>query len=203
MNVTDALRLSGSSGKPVIALTGAGGKSSLLFRLGMELAADGRPTVLTCSTQLAAHQASTAPAAMATTDGGLIDQELPGLLRDHHLALVHAGPAREAGKLQGLTPDAICRLAALPDVEAVVVEADGSRARPLKAPAAHEPVVPACASHVVTLLGMAALGKPLSRDWVHRPELTAGLMGLALGDAITPVAMAALATHRRRRAERP
>ncbi|RME87603.1 MAG: putative selenium-dependent hydroxylase accessory protein YqeC, partial [Anaerolineae bacterium] len=74
-------------------------------------------------------------------------------------------------------------------------EADGARGRPLKAPAAHEPVVPVFASLAVVVAGMNGLGKPLDEAWVHRPERFAALTGLRMGQKISSGALAQALTH--------
>jgi molybdenum cofactor cytidylyltransferase len=94
-----------------------------------------------------------------------------------------------------LSPETICRLSALDDVMATIVEADGSRERPLKAPARHEPAVPPCATHVLTVAGMRAVNRPLDAATVHRPEIAAELAGLRMGDSLAPEAVAAMLAH--------
>ncbi len=195
MNLIHALRLSETASKPIIALVGAGGKSSLLFRLGDELAAAGRATLLTATTRLWTAQANRAPFSLFSNHEPTLAFELPTSLRGYGQALAMAGLAAEAGKLAGLAPDVVCRLAALDEVGAAVVEADGSRERPLKAPAAHEPLVPPCATHVVVVAGMAAAGQPLDAATAHRPERFAALAGLQPGDPLTPQAIAAVLAH--------
>jgi molybdenum cofactor cytidylyltransferase len=197
MQLRNALRLGQVEAKPVVALVGAGGKSSLLFRLGNELAAAGLTTLLTSTTRMWASQVDLAPFALISSDEAVLALELPTSLRGYRQALALAGPAREPGKLRGLAPQVICRLAQLDAVAAAVVEADGSRERWLKAPADHEPVVPACATHVITMAGIAAVGRPLDEATVHRPEIAASLTGLQPGDELTPQAIAALLTHAR------
>ena len=67
--------------------------------------------------------------------------EIVDALRAHpHILLV--GATSEDGKAFGIDPTFVSELIALQDVDAVLVEADGSRMRPFKAPAEHEPVVP-------------------------------------------------------------
>ena len=195
MHLTTALRLNETDGKPIIALIGAGGKSTLLFRLGDELAAAGRQTLLTATTRLWTQQIDRAPFSVIGGDPFLLSQELPISLRGYRQVLAMAGAAPEPGKLRGLSPETICRLSALADVDAVVVEADGSRERPLKAPAGHEPVMPPCVTHVITVAGMAGVNQPLDQRWVHRPEIAAELTGLSLGDPLTPAAIARLLLH--------
>ena len=195
MRLLDALRLDEAGSKPLIALTGAGGKSTLLFRLGNELVASGRPVLLTATTRLWAHQTDRAPFVLISGSEATLAFELPTSLRGYGQALAMAGSAREPGKLAGLAPDVICRLATLDEVGAAVVEADGSRERPLKAPAAHEPMVPACATNMITVANVAVVGQPLNHATVHRPEIAAALTGLSLGDILTPEAIAALLVH--------
>jgi probable selenium-dependent hydroxylase accessory protein YqeC len=89
------------------------------------------------------------------------------------------------------------RLLALADDFRVplLIEADGSRMRPLKAPGEHEPPIPAFATQVVVVAGLTALGQPLTSDWVHRPERFAALSGLEMGQAITSEAVARALSH--------
>lgn len=170
MNFLTALRLTESAAVPCIALTGSGGKSTALFRLGSELTSSGRQTLLTTTTKVWARQADHAPFTITTDDETLLARELPVLLPRYGRVLALSGSAAEPEKMQGLPVDTVCRLARLASVQAVVVEADGSRERPLKAPADHEPVIPPCATDVIHVVGLSALGKPLHSDWVHRPE---------------------------------
>jgi hypothetical protein len=63
----------------------------------------------------------------------------------------------------------------------VLVEADGSRRLPFKAPADHEPVLPDTAAVVLAVAGIDALGAPLSEDFVCRAHVVASLTGTQLG----------------------
>jgi molybdenum cofactor cytidylyltransferase len=109
--------------------------------------------------------------------------------------LVAGGTAVEQDKAQGVPPDLVDRIAAQPAVDAVIVEADGSRRRPFKAPAPHEPVIPASATVVVPVVGLDALGRPLTAEHVHRPQLVAGLTGAASGAPVTPAMIATVLAH--------
>ena len=100
-----------------------------------------------------------------------------------------------ANKLQGVAPEMVDRLAAaLPEL-VVLNEADGAKHRSLKAPAAHEPVVPASTTLLVPMASLHVLGKPLSDEHVFRPELVAALSGTALGEPVTVDTVAAVLTH--------
>ena len=78
----------------------------------------------------------------------------------------------------------------------VLVEADGSRRRPLKAHARHEPVIPPCTRQVLCVVGLSGLHRPVS-EVVHRPELFCPLVGCTPEDEATPerVARALVQEH--------
>src|SRR5262249_16417193 len=77
----------------------------------------------------------------------------------------------------------------------LVNEADGSRMRPFKAPAAHEPVIPAATTLVVPVVGADVLGQPLDAEHVHRPELVSALTGATVGVPVTPEIVAGVLAH--------
>jgi molybdenum cofactor cytidylyltransferase len=77
----------------------------------------------------------------------------------------------------------------------LLIEADGSRQRPLKAPAAYEPVIPEFVEKVIVVAGLAGLGKPLKNEFVHRPEIYAALGDMNLGEVITPDSIIRVLTH--------
>ncbi|MCW1969795.1 MAG: selenium cofactor biosynthesis protein YqeC, partial [Anaerolineae bacterium] len=98
-------------------------------------------------------------------------------------------------KMAGYAPETICHLAAhLPDCH-FVVEADGARGSLIKAPAAHEPMIPACTERVFVVASQAAIGQPLGANIAHRPELISQLTGLNIGDIITVQALNTLLAH--------
>jgi len=98
-------------------------------------------------------------------------------------------------KLEGVPPSLVDRLAQRLGEAVVLVEADGARHCALKAPAAHEPVVPASTTVLVPMADLTVLGKPLAEKHVHRPELVAGLTGAALGQPVTVEMVATVLSH--------
>ena len=67
--------------------------------------------------------------------------------------------------------------------------------RPFKAPAAHEPVIPAETTLVVPLVGADVFGQTLDAEHVHRPELVSALSGAPMGAPITPEIVARVLAH--------
>jgi probable selenium-dependent hydroxylase accessory protein YqeC len=117
------------------------------------------------------------------------------MLKKHRHITAAASESTEAGKLTGLAAEALDRLRASRVFDWIIVEADGAAGRPLKAPAAHEPVIPSATDWLVGMVGLSAIGKPLSDPWVFRKELFSSLSGLALGATVTAEAVAALLVH--------
>jgi len=77
----------------------------------------------------------------------------------------------------------------------MLIEADGSRQKPLKAPAEHEPPLPLFTDAVLYIAGLSGLGKRLTDETVHRAEIFSQLSGLATGETITPRSIVNLLTH--------
>ncbi len=179
----------------VIVLAGGGGKTTLMFRLADELVAAGRRVVTTMTTRIFVGQMARAPARLVSEDEETLLAQLPAALANHNHVIVAGGIVVEQDKVQGVPPALIDRIAALSAVDAMIVEADGSRRLPFKAPAPHEPVIPTSATIVVPIVGLDVLGQPLDAGHVHRPQLVAELTGAALGDPVTPAMIAAVVAH--------
>lgn len=162
----------------VTAVTGGGGKTTLLRALGEELAADGARVLLCATTKIFPFDGL--PNLTNPTEEVLAEalETRP---------LVCAGtPVPGTGKLTA--PDIpMARLTALADY--VLAEADGSAGRPLKAHAPHEPVIPRSANQVVYVVGASGFGRPV-REAVHRPERFCLLTGLDPEAPVTPEAAA-------------
>ncbi len=77
----------------------------------------------------------------------------------------------------------------------LLIEADGSRQRPLKAWAEHEPPIPDFVDTVVHIAGLSGLGKPLNEENIHRPEIFAKLSGIKIGEFVTQDGIIKVVTH--------
>ena len=159
----------------VTAIIGGGGKTTLLRTLGEELAEENR--VLLCTTT----KIFPFPALPCATTAEALDS------REHRL-LCAGTPVPGTEKLTA-PPAPMAELASRFDY--VLVEADGSAQRPLKAHAAHEPVIPAEAGQVICVVGASGFGRPVS-EATHRPELYARLAGVSVEDTAAPETEAAV-----------
>ena len=180
----EALGIEGSSG--LVAIVGGGGKSSLLFAL-----AEGLPgrVVLTTTTRMFASQMELAEAVCQVGDasGGASWQDRVDQVESSLLVVGHV----EGDRAVGVPPELPAQLLARLGVGWVVVEADGSRMLPVKAPAEHEPVVPDETDWLVAVAGIDALSGPI-RDVAHRPELVSAITSRAESERLTPEALAAV-----------
>jgi len=193
LRLADALRLT-AGGRPTVpapsrvAFVGAGGKTTAMFQLARQL---GGPVIVSTTTHLGAWQ-------IPLADNHIIAagiEDLP-LEPPAGVTLVTGArmPAQSADDWDrfGPVPDAV--LLWLHDANAwnrlpLLVEADGAHRKPLKAPVAHEPVIPPYMGIVVVVAGLSGLGKPLSEETVHRPGQFGALSGLHIGDVVTPEAL--------------
>ena len=79
----------------------------------------------------------------------------------------------------------------LDEADVALIEADGARNLPCKAPASHEPVILPETDTVIALMGLDACGKPIS-EVCFRPELVAEILRTDVSHRLTPADMAAL-----------
>jgi molybdenum cofactor cytidylyltransferase len=202
MKIVDALRLLMPQWMPVrLALVGAGGKSSFLFSLAWELISQKHAdtVIITTTTHLATHQAVLADhhyIVKTPDDVKRIFFKLPAGV------ILFSGAVIREKKVESPGGDTLSTLVQLADETGLplLIEADGSRQRPIKAPAAHEPVIPEWVNYVVVMASLVALGKPVSETWVHRPERLIELIeqsmgSLFTGEGISPAILGSLLTH--------
>ncbi len=188
LSLARALRLSNASR---VAFVGAGGKTRALFQAARELA----PSLLSTTTHLGTWQTDQADHHLiCTADVPLPQIDFAGL---DGLALVTGPIEATSERTRGLTPLQLAELRALADQHhlPLLIEADGARQKPLKAPAAHEPAVPGFVDTLVIVAGLSGLGQPLTEATVQHPEIFSALSGLPLGEIVTAEALVKVLTH--------
>jgi molybdenum cofactor cytidylyltransferase len=186
-----------------IALVGGGGKTGLAGRLVAEARQRGWTAVFTTTTRVLAPAAD--DATLLITEGAADPAPLRQRLQQQGRLFLARGwlpeweqtPAGRQQKVGGFSPQEIACLAAALAPDLLVVEADGSRHRPFKAPAPYEPVVPAGTTLLAVLAGLSVLGQPLDEPWVHRPERAAELAAVPLGTPVDVDLLAAVLAHPR------
>ena len=186
----------GLKNKGVISLVGAGGKTSLMFRLARELSSTGASVLTTTTTKILYPTTDQSAHLLVSPSPDEILNRARQMLKHtpHITAAAHYIP--ETGKLTGLLPETIELFLRSNLFRWIIVEADGAARLPLKAPAAHEPVVPECSDWVIGIIGLSALGRPLDKHTVFRPELVSKITGLPEGKKIVAKTICDLLRHR-------
>ena len=186
MRLRDALRVQRGD---VVAFIGAGGKTSALFRLAEELRNEGWRVLATTTTALNTHEIQRAPLA-AKLSRNTKPTEIRAWLDNHGFVFLHAGEDHTKQHVIGFHPEVITELVDTVNSDVLLIEADGARRRPLKAPYDHEPVIPADTSLVVLMAGVDALGQPLDDDHVYNAERIQERYGFPDGGEVLPPWMA-------------
>lgn len=173
----------------VVALCGGGGMISLMYRLADEATACGWRVL--CSYTVSGHPPPKATGRTMVLADGIPDLEahLKEVFTSLAQVLVLKSEERK-DKLRGMSADVLKELHSSGLAELMVVVSDGARGRPFKAPKDHEPPVPDFVTHVVIVVGMEVIGRPMDGRRVHRPERVEALAGLSLGGIITPEVVA-------------
>ncbi len=178
---------------PVVALVGAGGKTTTMYTLARELAQHGKRAITTTTTHIFYPEPD-------ETDLLIVESNTDALLKtigeawSQYSRVTVAASILRMDKLAGLQPEQPYELLLRSGADALIVEADGARHRMIKAPAEHEPVVPAHTNVALLLMSAEALNQPLSESIAHRPEQVVKVTGIQMGDSLSPAVIAQLIT---------
>ena len=191
MDLFRALRVNQCATSQIFAFTGAGGKTTAIFQLARAMMRETLPAVIvTATTHLGAWQTSLADHHIVATDLKNLEKIQP-----RGITLI-TGEIENDRTLPVDQPvlywlREYSRLHNLP----LLIEADGSRQKSLKAPAAHEPPIPEFVDIVITMAGLSAIGKPLTDEHVHRSEFFSQHSGLKIKQPITADAINHMLAH--------
>ncbi|CAK9105605.1 unnamed protein product [Durusdinium trenchii] len=190
-NLWDAL------GRPVtVAFVGGGGKTTLGLQVLHEGVGAGCKALFTTTTRiLVPHIPQQVDLIIETSN---LEEAVDSIARAfikgfRRIALISSREMSAHGqRAVGIPPswiDALCPKVA----DLCVVEADGSRMLPFKAPKIpREPVLPDAIAAVVAVVGVDALGVPLDEDHVCRADIVSELTQTEIGKPITSAAIGGL-----------
>ncbi len=167
---------------------GAGGKTTAMFTLAKELYGLNKRVLVTTTTAIFYPGQQDCDTVLVSSEPS------PDMFANVHTGSITCAGRQHTGenKLLGFDAGFVDRIFADNLFDYVLVEADGSKHRPIKAPLAHEPVIPDAATKTVGVIGMDCLAKPITAEWVHRPEQFCSITGAVAGDAITEYNIAEL-----------
>ena len=163
------LRWFGAAG--VYTFVGAGGKSTAMKRIARLLAETGARIWLTTTTRIGIEEFSAFPLSILR-DG----DDLPKVPASAQIALLAGDVDEKAGKLLGVDPGLVGSLSAR-DEAFILVEGDGSRRLPVKAPRAWERVIPPASAAVLCLMGASAFDEPVDAVRCYNHEGAFAILG--------------------------
>ncbi len=173
-------------GSSVISIAGAGGKTTLMFRLSRMLPGK---TMTTTTTKVGADQIMSAERQLTIEEFPLIGS----------VKSVWISPSLQPvnGKIAGCNLQEFSKLVYLcrKNGFTLINEADGASRRHIKAPAEHEPVIPPETGVCIYLAGLDVLGSTVNESNVHRPELFSSVTGTGIGCKIDAESIIRLFDH--------
>ncbi len=164
----------------IISIVGGGGKTSTLFTLAGDL--KDKKVLLTTTTKILKPEHSRLyDIVIEENSEQLLEIVNSGDFKNH----IVCGVASEKypGKIVGVTPAFIGKVKEAFDF--IIIEADGSAGRPIKAPAEHEPVISPETNLFIGLIGLDCLGNAGNDTYVHRPEYFSHIRGKNQSEKIT------------------
>jgi len=177
--------------REVVSLVGGGGKTTLMYALGRELAESRNGVLLTTTTKI--WEPEPAPFFLS-----FISEDLPEIKKwvieniPRRMCLLVARQRLASGKLDGMPPAWIDEIFSLERVSAIINEADGAAGRPLKAPRENEPVIPESTTLLVPVMGIEGVDQPLDEKTVFRSAMASRLLGMPAGGRVTEDAVVRL-----------
>lgn len=191
LNLIRALRVEFSSR---IAFVGAGGKTTALFQLARALIDEKAITtvIVTATSHLGAWQIKMADMHIVAESPASLEEN------KHRLqGIILITGEVDGDRTKPLNDQPLNWIRQYCDDHSIplLIEADGSRQKPLKAWSAHEPPIPSFVDQVVQVVGLAGLQQSLNDDHVHRPELFSALSGLNISERVTTDALIRVLKH--------
>lgn len=173
-------------GREHIALVGGGGKTTLLFALANELARRGRRVITSTTTKIWFREAQRAPQVILVERNPEWRGELNGAVQRHGQAFLGRS-LLDSGKVEGIARDLADEIYQDKEgIDYLILEGDGAAGHPVKAPALHEPVIPATATTVIAMLGLEAMWQRADPEVVFRLDAFEEITGTRPGHTLTP-----------------
>lgn len=180
-------------GEHVISLTGGGGKTSLMFELAHALSDAGKRVVSTTTTRiLPPRKDKTGGLSLAIRDKDFAAKLKRKLDKTGHVTAAYRY-MHGVSRLDGITPEDAQDIPRIAAAAHVIIEADEESCKPIKAPDAQDPALPEKTDVCIAVMGLDALGKPLEKKWVFKPEVVSQITEIEMGSTVDAKGMARLA----------
>jgi len=192
MDIIEVLNLNKNK-KQLISIVGAGGKTTLLYRLSKELRECDKRILLSTTTHIFIPPKD-------IYDDMYINCDRKALLKyaesiRNNGIYVLGSQITEEEKIKGIDISLADELFNLQIFDFIIVEADGSKRKPIKAPAEWEPVVPEQTTMTIGVIGLDSIGMTANEKNVHRLDEFCSITQCSPGDEINEVMIAKLIDH--------
>lgn len=182
--LSDAFKLEES--REIISFVGAGGKSTTMFKLAEELKSKDKKVLISTTTAIY----------------NPIDNYDYYFLRDvgekflpENGTITILGESVLDSKLRGVSRDKLDEIYRSNIFDFILVEADGSKRKSIKAPREGEPIIPKSTTKTIGLIGMGCLGENINDENVHRSDLFLKITDKSPGDIIEEMDIIKLVLH--------
>jgi len=190
MDLIHALRLDAQPpSNLLISFAGAGGKTTAMFQLAHQLIKGNQRVLVTATSHLGIRQTEYA-------NHHILEDDLQ-IIPDTGVILITG--QIEGERTRPVSDNTLYWLRANSYSQNIplLIEADGSRQKSLKAPNQHEPPIPDFSNLVIYVVGLSAIGKGLNDENVHRSKIFSVITETNTDNTITPEIIISFLTNPR------
>ena len=162
--------------KDIISFVGAGGKTTMMFKLAEELRCDSK-VLVTTTTKIYLPPKDNYD--FMCTESEMLHKYV--VMKGNGIYVLGAGVNQE-NKILGLQKKQLDELA--PHFDYILIEADGSKEKQLKGWSEFEPVVYSKTTKTVGIIDIESIGMLINEDKVHRSKIFCEITGAEQGDTV-------------------
>jgi len=179
VKIFDALSL---SKREVISIIGGGGKTSFMEYLSRDLHSRGKFVISTTTTKILPPRPAHSEVSVFTSNPCWLNS-IDSIFREGKLVNLAVDMLPD-GKLKGVSVKHCNLLLNKSNVDYLIIEADGSKGKSIKAHSRWEPVVPSFTTTFISVIGIDCLHKRIDDDICHRSNMFCSILGCNAGELI-------------------
>lgn len=175
----------------MLSFVGGGGKTSSIFHLANGLRDMGKRVLISTTTAIYSPSPEKYQSLILLKEKSNIPLPTP---KPGEIVVMGKHNAKE-NKLQAVDLRLLERIHRQGIFDYILIEADGAKKKPVKAPEVHEPVIPTTTNKLFGVIGLDSIGKGITDNIVHRSQRFAQITGSEVGSIITEETLYRLIKH--------